>query len=522
MRRSKRPVRPLSTPAALILLCLASAVAVAADTVWPGPPADPIVRLESVVGKLIHFEVAVQGPVEGKPRTIRKLGRPSGIAFDGRGRLLVSDARQRALLQIDTDLGVVLVFGTGTTPRLRAPQGLVAHPDGTIFVADSGLRQVVAFDAGGRVAAVYGEGELEEPIDVALSPDGSRLYVADGRANSIGIFDLASRRRVDTLGSRGTRVGEFYSPTAVEFDRAGNLLIVDQLNERVQLFDPSGASPRLLDLTGKRGDSRPRDVAAAGSGTLFVTDSARSRIQVYDSALNPLLTFGRNGLGEGEFLEVGGVAVRGDRLAVLDKAGGRVQLFRLYSEPPVSQRHAQSTWREARAEPEPSAPAPRKAPEPAEEPVEEPMAPAAPEPAAETPVVEEPLPAPAAAPEPEDSAEAARVAQQLLELVQAWAAAWSDRDADRYLGFYSESFQPADGSSRRQWAAHRRARVTAPDSIEVGIQVVETKLEEGAAEITFVQSYRSERYADRVLKTLRLVLEAGGWKIERESVLETL
>ena len=42
------------------------------------------------------------------------------------------------------------------------------------------------------------------------------------------------------------------------------------------------------------------------------------------------------------------------------------------------------------------------------------------------------------------------------------------------------------------------------------------------AEVSFLQSYRSERFSDRVRKTLVMVREAGGWKIAAETVLETL
>ena len=37
------------------------------------------------------------------------------------------------------------------------------------------------------------------------------------------------------------------------------------------------------------------------------------------------------------------------------------------------------------------------------------------------------------------------------------------------------------------------------------------------AEVELIQSYKSDRYADSVVKTLELILESGEWKIVHES-----
>lgn len=547
MRRPNRFFFSLFLIQALSFAAVAPAPAASEGPVWPQPPADPVVRLETVLGKLGGFEVAVQGPTDGPPRRIQKLKRPSGVAFDARGRLLVTDPRQGVLLQIDPDLGVVLVLGSGTTPSLKEPRGVAVAADGTIYVADAGLRRIVAFEPSGQVSAVYGDDGLSEPTDVALSPDGSLLYVADASGNNLAIFDRESRRRLQTLGGRGPGVGEFILPTAVEFDSAGNLLIADQLNARVQIFDADGAFSRAIYL---QRFSRPHDLAADAAGRLYVTDRAQSRIQIYGADLDPLLTVGRNGLRDGEFLAIGGIAAAGDRLAVIDQAGGRVQLFRLYGleEALALQREMATTWPEPAEAAQPEIPSTRE---------EEPARPAEdPEPLEATRLAEAPteealdavsngeppaltaedvgVPSVASAgagaaadvARPSEEIPAAdreaRLAQELLDLVHAWAGAWSAQDVDSYLAFYAGSFRPEGGASRDQWAAGRRERVSRPSSIEVAVEIVETRLEEEAAEVTFIQSYRSDRFSDRVRKRLRLVQVDGTWRIERETVLETL
>lgn len=482
---------------------------------WPSPPAEPVLRLDSVVKQLANFEVAVQGSTDGTLRRVDKLKRPTGVDFDERGRLWVTDSRQGVLLRLDLNLGVALVFGTGTHPALKRPLGVVSGPDGTVFVADGDLGAVIAFSTGGNVVATYGGGSLSEPVDVALSTDGSRLFVADAEADSIVTFDVASRRRVESFGGRGKGVAEFNRPGAVTVDDRGNLLIVDRLNARVQLFDAGGAFTQAIYGAPRSTFSRPSDVAVDASGRVFVTDEAQSRVQVYDADLEPLLEFGGNGLGDGEFLGVSGIAAWGDRLAVVDHAGGRVQIFHLYGIEPERPAAAEAAADVGAGD------------EPAEEPGEPREAPEPETPIAEPETVEEPeqveeVPATEPEPSPDEPAEF-EVEVQLVELVDAWADAWSNQDVERYLTFYARDFLPTNGTSRDQWSAQRRQRIEAPESIEVRIEAAEVDLlNPERAEVTFVQLYRSDRFSDRVRKVLVLVREVGGWKITAETVLEAL
>ncbi len=519
------------------------AVSVAAqERSWPSGDADPVVRWERTVRNLSGYEIAIQGPVGGSAQTARKLKRPSGLAFDQRGRLLVSDSRQGLLLQIDPDLGVVLVLGSGTEPSLRQPMGVDVHSDGRVFVADAGLQQVVAFDAEGQIAAVYGAGSLEQPADVALSPDGQRLFVADAGADRVAIFDVASGNELDAFGGRGKGAGEFHLPTAVEFDANGHLMVVDQINSRVQVFDAAGAFTRAIQADGASGFSRPRDVAVDPAGRVYLTDSAQSRVQVYDSGLVPIFALGRNGLGDGEFLGVGAIAVRNARLAVLDRAGGRVQLFEISGLPEKTVERQEIEPMEATTL-EPSEPMPAEVPQ--EMPEARPPVPETPpsDPAEVEAVVEEAIseasleveqidepeardeidvPEAEAEPEVPEIDPSAVAAQELHDALHGWAAAWSSQDPDSYLAFYADGFAPADGTPREAWAANRRDRLTAPSSIAVEVEIVDTQIDASSADVTFLQSYTSDRFSDRVRKVLRFVRENGAWKIASEAVVETL
>lgn len=130
-------------------------------------------------------------------------------------------------------------------------------------------------------------------------------------------------------------------------------------------------------------------------------------------------------------------------------------------------------------------------------------------PAAAQPVAPPPAPVPQAAPvDPLD--------KDITAQVQAWAAAWSARDLDTYLGFYSDAFKPATLPDRDNWRA-LRARRLAKSSIDVKVENVRVqRTGPDSATATFLQHYRSPDLSDDVTKTLHFRREGNRWKIERE------
>ena len=215
--------------------------------------------------------------------------------------------------------------------RLRTPLGLDLGPGDLAYVADVGIRKVVAIDAEGKVRSVYGRaGELENPTDAALSPDGSRLYVTDSKAHKIVVFDLAKAEVTGAFGSRGKGEGEFNFPSALAFGPEGDLFVVDQMNARVQVLTPEG---EYLDHLGALGVTfgnfvRPKDVVVDEVGFIYVTDNAFNNLQLFDADFSLLTFVGEGGTQPGRFHGVSGIAVRGDRFAVVDQLGRRLQIFR--------------------------------------------------------------------------------------------------------------------------------------------------------------------------------------------------
>jgi Flp pilus assembly protein TadD len=124
--------------------------------------------------------------------------------------------------------------------------------------------------------------------------------------------------------------------------------------------------------------------------------------------------------------------------------------------------------------------------------------------------------APKAVPE-KPVAPAAEASEEVLEAVNGWARAWSKKDADAYLAYYASDFKTPGSEARAEWEKTRRARITAPKSIAVGVEAPKVTMS-GAdrATVTFRQNYRSEVLKSNSRKTLVMVRSNGRWQIVEE------
>ncbi|MFV5213699.1 TolC family outer membrane protein [Azonexus caeni] len=104
--------------------------------------------------------------------------------------------------------------------------------------------------------------------------------------------------------------------------------------------------------------------------------------------------------------------------------------------------------------------------------------------------------------------------------IRAWAQAWSAKDYTAYTAFYAPGFTPDRGLSRDAWDRLRRTRIMPRERISVTVDKLDVQMH-GADRATaqFEQTYRSNLYNDRVLKTLQMVRQNSQWLITGETAV---
>ncbi len=199
-----------------------------------------------------------------------------------------------------------------------APQAGQQSPEEDAYAAKTEvLPSILSWGSKGT-----GQGQFNDPKDVALAPDGS-IYVTDGANNRVEKFD-ATGRFLLAWGTRGQGAGQFNEPWGIAVDSRGQVYVADTWNHRVQVFDGEG---KLLGVLGGPGQLfGPRDVAFTPTGQVLVTDAGNHRVVVYNPDGQQVGEFGGRGGSAGLFSEPVGIAVdRSGNVYVADTWNHRIQ-----------------------------------------------------------------------------------------------------------------------------------------------------------------------------------------------------
>lgn len=153
------------------------------------------------------------------------------------------------------------------------------------------------------------------PHDIVLSPDHSRLYVADNNAHRIAVLDPTSLTELGVFAE-----GEVRSPHDVVFDAGGRLLVADTGNSRIAIYEVSGNGGRLVgELSGSL--RRPEGVDVHPDGRVFATGAASGNLVVWRGGEQVAETGGFSSPHDVVVMPDGRIWVadaNNDRLVVLD------------------------------------------------------------------------------------------------------------------------------------------------------------------------------------------------------------
>jgi len=312
--------------------------------VFPPPPEKPRfiwertlrssadVKEVTAAAKFQQFATGVSGSAYG-------LGKPYGIAAY-KGRIYVSDTVQRSVFLFDFPNKDFKPIGTDGPGQLAKPIGLtVDKNNGLLYVADNTGKRVVVFDKDGKyIRAIGGSSILRRPSDVAISNDGTRLYVidtggVDSRDHHMYIFDPITGDLLDTVGERSKEEGDFNLPVQLSVAPDGTVYVVDAGNFRVQAFNEDGSFKKSFGGIGRFSGqfSRPKGIATDKEGNVYVVDTAFGNFQIFNTKGELLLFVGNRGRtgGPAEYMLPAGIAVDLDgRVYMADQYFKKIDVYR--------------------------------------------------------------------------------------------------------------------------------------------------------------------------------------------------
>jgi DNA-binding beta-propeller fold protein YncE len=171
-----------------------------------------------------------------------------------------------------------------------------------------------------------GKGQFDSPTGIAVDGAGN-ILVADTGNGRVEKFS-PSGTFVTSIGTRGKGHGQLGEPNGIALDRAGNIYVADTSNHRVQKLAADGTF--IAEWKGPEpGFYGPRRIAIGSDGSVYVVDQGHSRIAKLSPDGRALSVWGSKGNGDGKFDDPTSVVVdpATNRVYVADPLNKRIQVF---------------------------------------------------------------------------------------------------------------------------------------------------------------------------------------------------
>ncbi|GAA3401468.1 fibronectin type III domain-containing protein [Paenibacillus hodogayensis] len=294
-------------------------------------------RVQKLNGS-VWSEWSVIGPTEGSGNGQFK--KPMTLAVDASsGAVYVADQGNNRIQKLLggswTSIGG---YGTGNG-QFQSPAAVAVDGSGNLYIADTRGNRIQKLSAGGVFLQTWGKaanasgtaaGEFNLPEGVAVDGSGN-IYVADTQNNRVQKLTI-SNGQWSVWGKSGNQsgnaLGEFYKPTGVAVDSAGNVYVGDTSNNRIQKRDAVTGQWSEWKKGGQSRDFRsPHQVTVDGSGNVYVADVANNRIHKLTASTNTWRLWGEEeGSALGQFSNPHGIAVDASgAIYVADTNNQRVQ-----------------------------------------------------------------------------------------------------------------------------------------------------------------------------------------------------
>jgi hypothetical protein len=251
------------------------------------------------------------------------------------GGLLVTDSRLQMVIQVDA---TSLTHGRGI--RIDGKPLGVGYWDRFIYVGNATRGTVEVYDGvGGAFITDFGQGAVAHPSDIAVDQEEARIFVVDGAAKVVQVFD-PNGVKILTISGSGSSADRLANPIGVAVDVVRKEVLVSDYGSlrsdghaSVKIFGYDGEYRAGISGAGTCGGgvctdgfSRPQGLAVGHDGRIYLADALLGKVLVFDRS-----TLSRVGeIGDREFARMPtdlAVGVAGD-LFIVSNLGREFQVLR--------------------------------------------------------------------------------------------------------------------------------------------------------------------------------------------------
>ncbi|KAI8509735.1 hypothetical protein Bbelb_121630 [Branchiostoma belcheri] len=228
------------------------------------------------------------------------LGDPLGVAVLKDGRMVVADRTVGTVASENREQSVVTTEDVAKASSLTSEkkEPVVTTEDGTqasrvasqkgepvVTTEDGTQARTVPREEGeptikpdGSLIREIGKGQfLNFPWFIAVDDSRNLLFVTDFYAHKVLVFDLEGNLKV-SFGKEGENEGELLNPSGITFDPAGNIIVVNYDNNRLQVFKADGTYLRTVAIV--RG-KEPTGITLTPDGYIAVACFAGHCVELY-------------------------------------------------------------------------------------------------------------------------------------------------------------------------------------------------------------------------------------------------
>ena len=191
---------------------------------------------------------------------------------------------QESVTEVRIDDNKDGIYNISYFPRVQGTIKLLVKVNGehihgspfTVIVKPFQVKPVLFFGKGGS-----GEGMLNNPMGVAVTAK-DEVVVADNQNHRVQVFD-SNGTFLRSFGHKGENAGEFKNPTGIAINKDRNILVSEYYNHRVQIFSWEG---RHLGSFGGQGSldsqlSYPWGLSLDSTGNVIVADTGNKLIKIF-------------------------------------------------------------------------------------------------------------------------------------------------------------------------------------------------------------------------------------------------